>query len=224
MGLQQGVVQYAPETQIPSQEALDTHSGSMLFPRLQPGEPTGALGDYHLAGGNPLEGSPLRPLMITAMSAQNMTRRRGVLSNRTAITASMLQIDLIRTIDTAHFNLLEKGVAPSETSDVISEYIEGQDARMCSEYNLRLDMLYAQLAGVDRADDEPEDGAEHSAVIPGYRDEDPEPSDEVLLHVAGLNGQAVIDRIKETRFRLQRLKFEWISSMIIIDELARKLH
>ena len=222
MGLQQGVVQHAPARQIPSQEALDAHSGSMLFPVLEADEPAGPLGDYHI-GDSPLGGSPLRPLMNAAMNAQNMTRRQGIISNRTAIMASMLQVDLIRAIDTSHFNLLENGAAPFETPGIISEHINGQDSRMCSEYNLRLDRLYAELAEVDRADEEPEDGAEHSAVIPQYRDEDPEPSDELLLHVAGLNGQSVIHRIRETRFRLQRLKFEWISSMIIIDELIRHL-
>ncbi|HEX5456421.1 MAG TPA: hypothetical protein VFW77_03590 [Candidatus Saccharimonadales bacterium] len=223
MGLQQGVVQHAPEKEIPSQEALDAHSGSMLFPALEPGEPTGPLGNY-LIGGNPTPGSPLNTLMKGAMSAQNTVRRQGVLSNRTAITASMLQVDLIRVIDTAHFNLLEEGAAPGETPHIIATHIEDRDDKVSLEYGRRLDGLLAQLAGVDRADEEPEDGARHSAVLSPRRDEDPEPSDELILHVAGMNGQALVDRIRETRFRLQRLRFEWVSSMIVIDELVRKLH
>lgn len=175
-------------------------------------------------GVKPAYGSPLY-LLFTEMERVKRDRDMPVpnmlpdLETRTGRLAANIQLGLIKAIQKAHLSLIfEKGMSPFDTPDVIAQHIERKDEEVHADYQGRVDYFSAVLECLENG--LLPDGLEPWVTRPAYTDEmyssDPPVSEDVLIEGAKTGAEA---QLAKNERGLQRLHFEWMSSMVIVEGL-----
>ncbi|GEM_PF-4511355 len=185
----------------------------------------GPLGFYQ--GGDPPEESPLhsvtqalrdRRYQIYDQERANDWIRTE--QTRAGLFVTMLHMQLVSTIDQAHRNLLEKGYGVEESTDIIAEHINTKDQTCSERYTLALDCMTTELAALERHDPLREKPTEVDGIpildlevlLNGSRT----PEEERLRR-----HESLVERIASTKLRQQRLRFEWLSAVTILDVLKQ---
>jgi hypothetical protein len=178
----------------------------------------------HYLGLGPQEGNALWPLIeelqdlrsyAYSTEAQADERTNGV--SQILFTASV-QTYLAMCIHNIHANVVESGGTSTAAINLIKEYVEAQDAKLAVEFNVRSDVLTAQIAQVERHKE-----LERPASINGIP----------VLDLDSRTGRAplspaskrkknldyLLNEAHVNKHRLARLGFEWLSSRAILQIL-----
>lgn len=214
-----------PVEELPSLEVLEAKPSQWSEIFTEVGDLDGPLGDYR---GDSVEmGSPLRELADTVKKSrtqafksrdgnQNLTPQAKII-----LAATDLQKKLITSIDRAHFNLIDNGFPPYLTGIAIEEFIEERDKERHDFYQedgkrkqgiidglkgaSGLEVPSHVLAAAYTDEAEHEDEGEPKPVSPEL---------ERQAYIEELEGQVQLNQL-----RIERLRFEWVSSMVIVQEL-----
>lgn len=210
-----------PQSQVPNFEVLVSSGDSLIFPYVPHDAAPGKLGDTN-AIGDPAKGSPLHPVLAGIKSVRTDAFRRREQTGETdevkkILQAARLQSLVLSRINKAHLNLMSTGRSPFETAPIIRDYIATRDRELSADLDgyrsYLLLCLYSMNNGI--LPNLP-DHAFNLAVSDGRGENDQPPSDEVLLEAGKdyVEGQLVKNDIRD-----ERLKFEWMTSMVIVDFL-----
>lgn len=215
-----------PTAEIPSIEALESrplHMSDMFPESFVEGMDGSILGDYR--GDFVRPDSPLFELAegIRVARAQAFKHRGEdeplADEAQRVLAATLLQKKLVTCIDKAHQNLVGEGYSPSTTGVVIMHHVEERDKERHESYEGEIGRMERLIDGARTAD---------GLTVPGHVLSDafsnegcspadshpvsPELQREALI--GDLSGQKELNEL-----RLERLRFEWLSSSIIVDEL-----
>lgn len=219
--------QFIPESQFPSLETLaDFPTRSDIFPAIELDDSLGPLGRYDY-GGDPTPASPLYPLVgeIHAIRSR-VTKSRGQQPPNDHIKRIMrgtiLQNKLISSINKGYYNLKSLGASPLEAVHEVAVHIEDRDQLKSEEYKYEIDYYQGIVDAIGRGDRllVPEYAADE-AFVEGLEEVDPEPVSSELQREAY---KRVAERYRnKNQQRLERLDFEWLTSMVVVERLRENL-
>lgn len=221
------VRQLVPTAEIPSIEALESKPLHMsdIFPEsFVDGMDGSVLGDYR--GGDPNPDSPLFETAETIRVARAQAFKQGGEGDKPladeahrVLAATLIQKKLVSSISQAHSNLIGDGYSPATTGIVIAHHVEERDKERHEFYEGQISRVLSLMDGVRAA---------KTLTVPArvlksaFSDErcsaddayhvSPELQKEALLQ--DLNRQKELNEL-----RLERLRFEWLSSSVIVDAL-----
>lgn len=212
------------ELEPPSLEALETGFSGRFFhfpysTEQQPEDPFATN-----IGKKPASGSPLFPLFIAMEAirdewhwpAPNMLPDEKTQVGR---LSSDIQLGLIGAIHKAHLSLvLEKGMSPFDTPDAIAQHIDRKDEEVHADYQTRVDYFSAVLECLEDGllPDDLQSSVTRPAHIDRMHPSDSPASEAVLIEGAKIGAKAQLDM---NEMSMQRLQFEWTSSMVIVEAL-----
>lgn len=235
-GIETQPAQLLPEAQMPGLEALKVHS--RYIPELFPAVYNAA--GFSCSSGEPEAGSPLLPLFRSIHQYRDqadriwqagshghilLTDEQRELAERNTLAAGIQEV-LLKSINNAHFDLVARGASPFETHEPLAGYIDDMDARLHHFHTRNIDSALGTIAALDRREEVKPTDEEVMRAFSSERTEKEKGLDSMPI-TPELEREAYLASMKtllrKSRLHLERLQFEWVSSMFIVDAMKRSL-